>query len=102
VALKEPSLEAILPESATLTELSASLLLPGILPELWQTDTIILKDLYEYFSGDRVVMIQKEGYEEALTIPRASRPALEAAIHESVQNGQLWLTVVLQKLVVAW
>ncbi len=92
VALKEPSLEATLPEYATLTELSPSLLLPGILPELWQTDTIILKDLYEYFSGGRVVMIQKSGYEEALTIPCASRPALEAAIHVAVQNGQLWLT----------
>lgn len=91
VALEEPSLEAILPESATLTELESSLLLPGQLPELWHTDTITLNDLFEYFSGDRVVTIQKESYEEPLTIPGAARSAIEASVH-TVRNGQVWLT----------
>jgi hypothetical protein len=92
IALKEQSLEATLPESAILTELLPSLLLPGELPELWQTDTISLKDLYEYFSGQRVVMVPQEGYEEPLTIPQAERAAIETAICTAVQNGQLWLT----------
>ena len=44
IALKDPSLEVVLPEAATLTALSPGLLAPGALPGLWQTTEIRLKD----------------------------------------------------------
>jgi hypothetical protein len=92
VALKEPSLEVVLPEAATLTELAPKLLAPGVLPGLWQTSEITLNDLVEYFSGGRVVKIQKEGYEEPVTIPKAERDVIEMAVNAAVKEGKLWLT----------
>ncbi len=100
VALKEPSLEAVLPESATLSELSPTLLLPGQLPDLWQGNAICasqqrfaiaLNQLYDYFSGTHVVEIQREGYSEPLPIPSAERSVIDTAVSEAVKNGQLCL-----------
>lgn len=91
VALKESSLEAVLPEYATLSELSPSLLLPGQLPQLWTINAIALNQLYEYFSGSNVLEIQREGYSEPLVIPRVERSVIDAAVSEAVKNGQLCL-----------
>ena len=44
IALKDPSLEVVLPEAITLTVLSPRLLAPGVLPGLWQTSEITLKE----------------------------------------------------------
>ncbi len=49
-ALKDASLEAVLPEHATLSELSSTLLSSGELPQLWTSDRITLRQTYEYFS----------------------------------------------------
>ncbi|MBI4642080.1 MAG: hypothetical protein HY731_15440, partial [Candidatus Tectomicrobia bacterium] len=91
-ALKDPGLEVVLSEKATITELSSELLVPGILLGLWETPEITLKDLCEYFSGGRVVKIKREGYEEPLTIPKADRDVVEAAVYAVVKDGKLWLT----------
>jgi hypothetical protein len=90
VALKDATLEVVLPEAARLISLPASLLMPGVLPELWHRGELAIKDLYGYFSG-RVVMVQLEGYEEQLTIPSAERSALDAAIQSVVREKRLWL-----------
>ena len=91
-ALKEPALEVVLPENAVLSEAPAGLLLPGDLPGLWQNEILTLGELLAYFSGGRVIQVQKEGYTEPLPIPRAGREAVLAAVTEAVKDGRLWLT----------
>ena len=92
IALKDPSLEVILPEAATLTILSPRLLAPGVLPGLWQTSELTLREIREYFAGGHVVRLPREGYEEPVTIPQAEGEVIEAAVHASVKEGTLWLT----------
>lgn len=92
IALKDPSLEVVLPEAASLSEVPPSLLTPGTLPGLWQTPEITVRDVYTYFSGGQVVKVKREGYEEPLIIPKAEREVVEAAIKEAVKSGKLWLT----------
>ena len=91
-ALKEPSLEVVLPETATLSELSPNLLKHQELPGLWSSDEITVHDLYDYFSGEHVVNIPKEGYEEPLTIPKCEPVEIDAAVIQAVEQGTLWLT----------
>jgi hypothetical protein len=91
-ALKDPSLEVVLPDAATLTTLPPRLLAPGALPGLWKTAEITCKNLHEYFAGGRVVHVPRDGYEEPVTIPQAEREVVEAAIHTAVKEGTLWLT----------
>ncbi len=79
IALKDPSLEVILPEAATLAALSPRLLAPGVLPGLWQTSELMLKNVREYFAGGHVVHIPREGYEEPVTIPQAEGEVIAAA-----------------------
>ena len=90
--LKEPSLEVVLPEFATLSEPSSSLLKHQALPGLWSSDEITVQDLYDYFAGDRVVSIPKDGYEEPLTIPKCEPADVDAAVLQAVEQGMLWLT----------
>jgi hypothetical protein len=78
------ALEVVLPEAATLSALSPALLVPGLLPGLWQSSEITLKHLYEYFSGGRIMKIQREGYEEPVTIPEAERALVESAVRTAV------------------
>ena len=91
-ALKEPGLEVLLPEAATLSELSSSLLKHQALPGLWSSDEIIVQNLYDYFAGANIVNIPKEGYEEPLTIPKCESADVDAAVLEAVEQGTLWLT----------
>ncbi len=90
IALKDAGLEVVLPEAATLTTLSPSLLVPGVLPELWPTNELPLQDLYDYFSG-HIVRVRRNGYEESITIPRAERSVVDAAIQAAVKEKRLWL-----------
>ena len=91
-ALKEPSLEVVLPEFATLSELSSSLLKHQTLPGLWSSDEIAVQDLYDYFAGGHVVNIPMEGYEEPLTIPKCEPAEVDAAVSQAVERGIVWLT----------
>jgi len=90
--LKDPGLELVLPEAATLSELSPNLLVPGALPGLWQGTELGVAALCAYFEGGRVVKVKREGYEEPVTISKAERPVLEAAVRAAVKEGRLWLT----------
>jgi hypothetical protein len=92
IVLKDPSLEVILPETATLTALSPRLLAPGVLSGLWQTSELTLREVREYFAGRHVVHLPREGYEEPVTIPQAEGEVIEAAVHAAVKEGTLWLT----------
>ena len=90
MVLKDPTLEIALPAQASLSEILTSLLVPGALPGLWTQDTITFKDLLEYFSGSR--MVQMDGEEEALAVPKAERAVAAAAVGRAVREGKLWLT----------
>jgi hypothetical protein len=91
VALKDPSLEVVLPETAELTEVSPGLLSPQILPSLWSGSSITAKDVFEYFAGGKDVKVQREGYEEPVAIPKVAKAAIESAIETAVKEGRLWL-----------
>jgi hypothetical protein len=94
--VKDPRLEVVLPEAIMLTTIPTSLLLPGVLPELWQGSELVLKDLYNYFSDGRVVKIKRQGpngalYEDERTIPRAERAIVDVSIQEAIKEKKLWL-----------
>ena len=89
--LKEPGVELVLPEAATLASLAATLLAPGVLPGLWAEPEITLQDVYDYFAGGTVVPVQKEGYEEPVVIPAAPQEVVHEAVEEAVKDGRLWL-----------
>jgi hypothetical protein len=89
--LKDPGLEVVLPEAAELTEVPPSLLVPGVLPDLWKGPSLPFRELCEYFSGGRTVKRVLDLYEESIPVPRAGRPVLEAAVKSGVKEGRLWL-----------
>jgi hypothetical protein len=92
VAIKDPSLEVVLPEAAELTEVSSGLLSPQILPMLWNGESIAARDAFDYFAGGKVVKVKREGYEEPIAIPKAGKAVIESAIELAVKDGQLWFT----------
>ncbi len=88
----DPGLEVVLSQDAQLSALPPRLLSPGVLPELWHTSELPLKDLYNYFSGHEV-KFTREGYEyeEEIVVPRAERDIVDAAIQVAVKEKRLWL-----------
>jgi hypothetical protein len=91
-ALKDPSLEVVLAETVELAEILPDLLNPGCLPGLWKVASVSFGDICSYFSGGFIAKINKGGYEEPLSVPKASRETLAAAATEAVKQGKLWLT----------
>lgn len=92
VAIKDPSLEVVLPGAAALTEIAPALLVPQVLPSLWSGTSIRVGEIFRYFAGGKTVKVQREGYEEPVVIPKAERATVEAAIGSAVKDGLLWLT----------
>ncbi len=90
-ALKDPSLEVVLPEAAELSEVPPDLMIPGRLPGIWENGSASFGDIQKYFAGGTVVKVEKNGYEEPLTIPKAAREIVAGAIAEAVKQGKLWL-----------
>lgn len=90
-ALKDPSLEVVLPEAAELTELAPGLLMPQALPGLWSGESITVAEALAYWQGGKVIQVQKQGYEEPVTIPKAERTVVEKALESAIQAGQIWL-----------
>lgn len=89
---RDASLELVLPEAATLTEISPNQILPGVLPGLWpEPSEITVKSIIDYFAGGNVVKIQREGYEEPFTVPKAERSVAEQAVSQAIESGKLWL-----------
>ena len=91
-ALKDSGLEVFLPEAATLSELTADLLEPEKLPGLWRDGGISVQDVYDYFAGGHTVTVQRDGYDEAVTLPKCEPANVEAAISQAVEQGLVWLT----------
>jgi len=58
---------------------------------LWKTPTVTVREVLDYFIGNKTMAIAKEGYTETLIIPKADKSAVEVAIRGAVENGKLWL-----------
>lgn len=91
-ALGDPALELVLPSGAALAELSYQLLVPGILPCLWKSDEVTVQAVLDYFGGQTVVEVQRDGYTEPVPIPKADAVVVNRAIIAGVEAGALWLT----------
>ncbi len=91
-ALKDPGLEVLLPEAATLSELAPDLLDHQKLPGLWSAEEISVKVVIDYFAGGHTVTVPKEGYEETLVIPKCESSFVEDAVSQAVERGLVWLT----------
>jgi len=91
-AVKDPSLEVVLPDAAELNEISPDLLVPGRLSNLWESGSTSFANVVSYFSGGTAIKIKKNGYEESITIPKAARELVESTVAEAVKQGKLWLT----------
>ena len=91
MAIKDPALEVVLPKAASLSEILPDSLVQNGLPGLWTAPGLSVKQVYDYFSGQHIAQIQKEGYEESLVIPKAEGSIVDAAIGEAVKLGLLWL-----------
>ena len=90
-ALNDPALELVLPEAVEMGEIDPSLLAPKMLPDLWKSDEISVKMIVDYFNGDVVVQVEREGYWEPMHIPKADPSIVEKAVDTAVGNGTLWL-----------
>lgn len=92
VALNDSSLEVMLPESATLSDITPTLLRHEALPGLWPADEITVHDAHHYFSGDHTVTVPMEGYDDIIPIPACDPPQVDEAISQAVAQGLIWLT----------
>ena len=90
--LEDPSLEVLLPDAATLSDISHTLLMYDALPGLWTADEISVKDIHDYFSGERTVTVPREGYDDAFFIPGCDPSYVDEAIADAVAQGLLWMT----------
>jgi hypothetical protein len=90
-AMNDPALELLLPEAAELGELSYQLLFPGHLPQLWRGDEIAVQAVCDYFGGNTVVQVQRDGYMEPVSIPKTGAEVINKAITAAVEGGALWL-----------
>ena len=90
-ALRDPALELLLPEAATLSDISPALLGRGILPGLWSSEEITVEGVMTYFAGGQSVTVQREGYEDKVDIPKCDSSNVETVISEAVERGIIWL-----------
>ena len=90
-AMNDPALELLLPEAAELGELPYQLLLPGHLPQLWRGDDVAVQAVLDYFGGNTVVQVQRDGYMEPVSIPKTGVEMINKAITAAVEAGALWL-----------
>jgi hypothetical protein len=90
-AVQDSSLEVVLSDAASLSELDAQLLGPNKLPGLWEKEPVTLADLSAYFSGKHFVEVDKGGYTENQLIPGAAPQAITDAVAGAVKSGRVWL-----------
>ncbi len=90
--LEDPSLEVLLPNAATLSDIGYTLLGHDALPGLWTAEEISVKDIHNYFSGERTVAVPREGYDDTFFIPGCDPSYVDEAIADAVAQGLLWMT----------
>ena len=92
VARNDTSLEVLLPQAASLSDIDPALLSFQELPGLWPADEISLQSVHGYFAGGHSVQLPKEGYEDILFIPACDASQVDEAISQAVAQGMIWLT----------
>ncbi|MCI0542075.1 MAG: ATP-binding protein, partial [Verrucomicrobiales bacterium] len=91
-ALKDTDLEVVLSAAAELGEIPGALLRKGTLASLWETKAELpLSEFKAYFAGDKVVQVDRGGYNEGQEVPKASAEVVNAAVEKAVADGDLWL-----------
>ena len=90
-AQSDPTLEVVLPHKAVLTSLPVGLLAPDALPGLWQDERLGVAQAKRYFSGEHVVTIAHDGWDEEQAIPGCEEATLDAALADAVASGAGWL-----------
>ncbi len=90
-SLQDPALELVLPQAAELAEIGSSLVAPQKLPELWPGDEVTVGSVLDYFSGSKVVQVDRGGYQEPVPVPKANREVVEKATSAAVESGAVWL-----------
>lgn len=91
-AQKDSSLEVVLPEAAEISDLDASLLASGILPDLWpNSGRLKVSDILHYFDGSKVVQVNRGSFDEPVAVPKLSEAALRLSIERAVLDGVVWL-----------
>jgi hypothetical protein len=89
--MKEPSMEVVLLQFAELSTIKSSLVAPGGLPGLWSKDEMSVAEVKEFFDGTKKTKVSLGNYEEVILVPMAAAKVVEAAIHQAVENGAIWL-----------
>jgi len=90
-AMNDPAMELVLPEAAELAEVSPNLIAPGALPQLWDDDSVSVRDVIDYFSGSTIVPLDRGGFTEPMHIPKAPEHVVKEAIGGAVESGVVWL-----------
>lgn len=90
-ALNDPAIELVLPEAAELAEIPGDLLAPEALPDLWSGDEVMAQEVAAYFDGTKVIQVDRGGFPELMTVPKASQEVVDAGIDDAVESGRVWL-----------
>ncbi|MFW5652804.1 MAG: DUF499 domain-containing protein [Planctomycetota bacterium] len=90
-AMNDPAMELVLPVAAELAEVSPNLVAQGALPQLWDDDSVSVRDVIDYFSGSTIVQVDRGGFTEPMHIPKAPEKVVKDAIGGAVESGLVWL-----------
>ena len=92
--MQDDQLQVVLPEKAALAELPGRLLAPGedALPGLWESGSVTLGDVIEYFKGGHTVTVTREGYDDVEVVPQCDEEVVQKAVGIAVEEGLIWLT----------
>lgn len=91
VIQRDQSLEVVLSDAATLTEIDSAILVPAAFPELWHKTPITLAGLASFFSGEHQEEIDRGTYKEELLIPAAEAGAIKVVAEQAIKEGKIWL-----------
>jgi len=91
--LNDSGTELVLNQYAVLNELNLELLMPSVLPNLWNQEKLSIASLSDYFQGGKVIKVKKDGYEEPFIIPKVEKDILEKVIQRAILSGKLVYTI---------
>ena len=85
--LKDSSLEVMLPESATLSDIAPTLLRYKVLPDFWPAEEITVQETHNYFSGGHTVTVPLDRYDDIIPIPACDASQVDEAISQAVAQA---------------
>ena len=91
-AIKDPGLELLLPEAASLSELASELLQPTVFRAYGTESEISVQTVYDYFSGGQHGKHPARRIRRDAGHPAVRRGARGGGINQAVEQGTLWLT----------